>query len=289
MIKLQRAGFTETNLLFIYWLESNCDLPINQLLYDVQKLDIQRLYSKSGFYDKQINGNYFNIDFEKAKTSDLYHKFINDYTKSLYDCDYLILMSHIYKNKEYFQFKDQLNNYYNKYFNHKNYLNKQLFRYWTDNYSASIYKYLDNKKVLIVNSFGSLIYQQYISGNVHKIFPDFPILNNIDYVDFPYTFFNSGPHENFFETLNFYYDLIKQKNFDIALVSCGPYGCILVDLIVKNLNKSAITMGSGITPMFGINPGKDEPFWISEIPKKYIPLEYEKIENGRYWRGKNNK
>jgi hypothetical protein len=280
-MKLQRTGFTEGNLIFIEHLNKN--KTYHKDLDDLRILDINRMYSKAGFYDKSIKGNYFDIDCEKAYQSEVFQKWLSDFSDSLLESDYLEYMSHIRKEEKLKSFRTDLEKFIKELNKEKNTENIKYKNYWIKH--ESIYKFLENKKILVINSFASLIFKQYSIGNVHKIFPNFPKLLDINYLDFPYTFFNDGPHSNFFETLECYFELIKNKNFDLALVSCGPYGCILVEKINKLLNKNAFTMGSGLTPMFGIQPKKCEPYWICEIPKEYIPMGFEKIEKGRYWIG----
>jgi len=280
-MKLQRTGFTEGNLIFIEHLNKN--QISNKDLDELKILDINRMYSKAGFYDKAIKGSYFDIDHNKAYKSTIFQRWINDFSNSLENSDYLEYMSHVRSNEKLKYLRENLENYIKKLNNENNKKNIEYKNYWKK--QESIYKFLGNKKILIVNSFASLIFKQYSSGNVHKIFNDFPRLADIDYIDFPYTFFNNGPHSNFFETLEYYFELIKLKHFDLALISCGPYGCILVDRIVKVLGRDAYTMGSGITTMFGIQPKNHETYWIGEIPREYIPEGFEKIEKGRYWIG----
>lgn len=278
MLKIQRSGFTETNLIFI-----NSLRPIDKLMEELRHLDIQRMYSKAGFYDKTISGTYFDINYQQALTSPVFNKWLEEYKASLINCDYLEPMSHIRAYDKYKPYRKQLNDFIDS-LSHNNIVYQPVYHnYWIK--PEKIYPLLTNQKILIVNSFGSLIVSQYISGNVHKIFPNFPNLLDIDYIDFPYTFFNNGPHGNFFETLEHTLQLIANKTFDIVLVSCGPYGCIMCDRILQRFHKPAYTIGSGITPMFGIQPNKNEPYWISKIPKEYIPDGFEKIEKGRYWIG----
>lgn len=280
-MKLQRTGFTEGNLIFIEYLNKN--QIFNKDLDELKILDINRMYSKAGFYDKSINGSYFDIDHKKAYESAIFQRWIDDFSNSLENSDYLEYMSHVRSQEKLKYLRENLETYIKKLNNENNKKNIEFKNYWKKH--ECIYKFLENKKILIVNSFASLIFRQYSSGNVHKIFNNFPKLADINYIDFTYTFFNDGPHSNFFETLEYYFELIRAKSFDLALISCGPYGCILVDRIVKVLGKDAYTMGSGITPMFGIQPKKYEPYWIGEIPREYMPEGFEKIEKGRYWIG----
>ena len=277
-MKIQRSGFTETNLIFIDSLVSK-----DPELIKLRNLDINRMYSKAGFYDKNINGSYFDLDIDQVLKDDNFNRWLYEYKTALENCHYLEAMSHIRAYDIYKPYRPLLDNFINS-LNHQNSTYVSMFHnYWVKQHK--IYTLLENKKILIINSFGSLIEHQYSSGNTHKIFENFPFFSSIDHIDFPYTFFNNGPHKNFFETLEYIFGLVSSKSFDIALVSCGPYGCILSDRIIKQLNKEAYTMGSGITTMFGIEPNHNEPFWISKIPEQYIPEGFEKIEKGRYWIG----
>lgn len=157
--------------------------------------------------------------------------------------------------------------------------------YWW-NYPV-LFPFLKDQRVLVVNSFDGLIKQQFESKNLSKIHEGFPDITDLLTVKTPFTFFNNGPHDNYQQTIEFIWSeilAIKDK-FDTALVSCGPMGCIITDRIHK-LNKNAIYMGSGLHNMFGISVGNPKnEYWISEIPKEYIPENYEKIEGGRYWKG----
>lgn len=277
-IKLQRSGFTETNLIFI----NSISNPTEDLI-KLKHLDIHRMYSKAGFYDKDINGSYFDLNIDQVIKNDNFNRWLYEHKIAIENCNYLEAMSHIRAYDIYKPYRLELDNFIDS-LNHHNQTYKSMYHnYWVKQYK--IYPLLENKKILIINSFGSLIERQYSSGNTHKIFYNFPFFDNIDYIDFPYTFFNSGPHKNFFETLEHIFSLVSFKYFDTALVSCGPYGCILSDKIIKILHKEAYTMGSGITTMFGIEPNRNEPFWISKIPEQYIPEGFAKIEKGRYWIG----
>lgn len=82
------------------------------------------------------------------------------------------------------------------------------------------------------------------------------------------------------------------RNYDIAIISCGNYSNLLANTIDK-LHKDVIVLGGLIQPYFGIlnkrsRDCKDimdniNEFWITEIPDKYKPKDYMKIENGCYW------
>ena len=117
------------------------------------------------------------------------------------------------------------------------------------------------------------------------LFDNFPKIE-IEPMQFPYTFLNNGPNENSFETIDLIFDKIKKIQFDLAILSCGAYAVLLGERIHNSLKKDAISIGSKITQMFGIDPLKKDKSegWITEIPEKYIPSCYLKIEGGNYWR-----
>ena len=51
-----------------------------------------------------------------------------------------------------------------------------------------IYDFIRYKRVLVVSSFGGLTKQQYDNKNVYKIYPNFPPIKSLDYINFPYCF-----------------------------------------------------------------------------------------------------
>lgn len=116
--------------------------------------------------------------------------------------------------------------------------------------------------------------------NAHKVYPSM-LPFEMKTQTFPYCFFNNGPDRDGFETIERIFNEID-KNFDTALVSIGPYGCILADRL-NSLGKTTLTVGSGLPKVFAVEPGRKEEYWLGEIPEQYIPTDYKKIENGRYW------
>jgi hypothetical protein len=278
-MKIQRSGYTETDLIFCNFLKNQLNIK-DSLLDTIEKNFINWLYTTSGWYDKNINGSYFDIDYISVLNSYVYKEWIHQYSMALKNSDHVTLLFH----------RDQFKDYTDKYLsvfinsfqiNH----DPKLDGYWT--HANTIHHLLKNKKVLVISSFGKLIYNQYISNNIFYINHNFPIFASLEYIDFPYCFFNSGPHQNGLETLDNITNEIQKIDFDIALVGAGSYAAILTDRIHSTLNKSSITMCSGIARMFGIDPGSDEkPYWVTKIPEEYIPKDYIKIESGRYWIGK---
>lgn len=291
-IKLQRPGNTETSLILSKYLISNKIVSS----FGIEKQYIQILYSMCGFYDKSIKGSYFDIDHKKALESNNYNNWLEEYNNSLKNSNYLhpLLDKNAFSGYQTHVIDwiknldvgccSEVNRIFKKNFD---VCGSEEFRpyqgYWW-NYPA-IFPLLEGKRVLVINSFDGLIKKQFESKNLNKIHKNFPEFKDLITIKTPFTFFNNGPHDNYLETIEFVWSQILsiKDNFDVALVSCGPMGCILTGRIHK-LNKDALYMGSGLHRMFGISPSdpKNE-YWIKEIPEEYTPKDYKKIEGGRYW------
>lgn len=265
-MKYLRPGYTESTLLFIdYLLKNNIKIENH-----TQSGMINWLYTTSGFYDRDFSGSYFDFDTKNIATSDNFIKFINEYRNSLMNSDKLHLLLHRVCSEE---------KTVNKFIH--GFQPKDDFFWW--NYKLW-YKILENKSVLLISSFAPLMEQQYVSGNLFKIDPQFPRLANITHYQTPYTFFNSGPNKNFFETLEQIKQQISIIHFDIAIIACGAYAVFLADYC-DVLGKIAIAIGSRMHYMWGIDTTqKENSLWISDIPQEYIPEGHEKIENSRYWK-----
>ena len=272
-MKLQRPGYTESGLCFIDYLKS---LDINEKNYET--FLIKWLYSTSGFYDKSITSyecdfnikkfhpKYCKIEYEEVINSEIFNFWLSSYKNSLFNCEHLIFCLHSHISNKYDSIKQK-------------YLatllpkqNNLLKHFWT--WHHNLYDIIKDKKVLIVNGMADTICSYYLSGKTHNLMKDFPKIETIPIVT-PYSFFNNGPHKNFKETLENVYEKIIEKNFDIAIISYGSYGCILADMIEKNLNKDAITIGSGLNKMFDLKN--------IDITKQTLPENFKLIENGRYW------
>jgi hypothetical protein len=274
-MKLQRPGYTETTLIFLQYLK-NKNIK-DDFVEKEEDVFINWLYSTSGMYDKKIQGSYFDINTEAVRQSNFYQKWIKEYEQAIKNCDFLIPLLHNVKYKETHEIE------FINFLNPKNKENKQYYNYWCDHFV--LYPLIDGKKILVVSSFAELIKQQSLSGNLNKIFNKFPKIE-IESLQFPYTFLNDGPNENSFETLEIIFNEIIKIEFDIAILSCGAYAALLSERIHNTLRKDVISMGSKITQMFGIDPLKKDKSegWITEIPEKYIPNYYLKIEGGNYWK-----
>ena len=287
-MKIIRLGMTETELLFLTYviryqgasITKDIKTHISKFIMNM----VNWLYTTSGYYDKSVNGAYFNFD-AKALNSN-YIKYIEHLAISVKNCEQTQIYIHDGLPMSLFvYFKDA----FIEHFGITNLvlLNDTKFYDRID----SIFERMNNKKVLAISSFDGLIQMQYTSGNVYKIYDKFPPLASLSTVKFPYCFLNNGPHENYFETLDAVFEEIKQIDFDIALLGCGAYGHMLCHLIDSQLGKDAIYIGGSIQTIFGILSKREKDcsnlpvneYWITNIPEEYKPPNYKQIENGCYW------
>jgi len=264
-----RLGMTETTLLFFYYLEQQ---NINNVYYkDGKSILTNWLYTTSGFYDKKIKGSYFDFNFEETRKSEIYNKYFSH-------------LLNILKNNHNFHLQlcfhntdPKIDSLKQEFLNIVNY-NKHP--------PISIFSFMENKHILIINNLGSLMKQQFESGNLHKIHPDFPKnIKSIQYFENGYTFFNNGPDSNILETVDNLFNKIQKYDFDGAIISAGAYSCLLAEMIITKLNKTAFVIGGDLSYCFGISCKRNNinnEFWI-KVPDNLKPPGYEKIEDGCYW------
>lgn len=291
-MKIQRPGNTESNLLFQNFLKNNYPEKYNS---NIEHCFIRWLYTSCGVYDNTVSLN----DIPQIVDSNCYKRWILDYEKALKNSFHIeccignptfnddppeLLETYLRTLNS-----NSLNvNHHIVIHNGGTQFSGYCWDYRLDNEYRAVfsnhYDLLTNKTVLVISAFSELIQYQH-KHNLHKIFKNFPKFDLITYTT-PYTFMNSGPDSNFFETLEHLWSDIQKLNFDIALLSCGNYAAMLADKISTLKNKDAVYMGSGCNRMFGIDPNLDPvkyPNWITTIPSKYIPECYKQIENGSYW------
>lgn len=118
---------------------------------------------------------------------------------------------------------------------------------------------LHGKKVLIVHPFAELIESQY--QNRHAIFPDKEILPDCDLVTVKaiQSSGNTCPEgiKDWFEALDILYNRCMEKDFEVALVSCGSYAVPLAAKL-KQVGKKVIIPGGMMQLMFGIKGARWE-------------------------------
>ena len=170
------------------------------------------------------------------------------------------------------------------FFKYINYLDKQ------SKYS-NIFSFMANKKVLIINNLSPLMKQQFESGNIHKICPEFPEnIKGIVSFENGYSFFNNGPHENILQTYRSLKRKIQKLKFDCVIVSAGAYSSLLAYHISQKLKKDVFCCGGSLPDYFGIitkrtqlfNSNKINEYWVT-VPEEMKPEGYMKIEDGCYW------
>lgn len=276
-MKYLRSGFTDSTLLFFWYIENILKENISGG-EQMQKLLINFLYSTCGFYDKTIIGSYFDFDdkYNEIKESDIYNRFMRKLMKIINNCEFNLNLHKIPNNL--LDFKD----------NFINYLNIRPLSITRE----FVYDKINGKNLLIISSFAELIEYQINSGNCAKIYNDFPKILSVVTYTMPYIFFNgrdnNGIDNNIFETYKRIKTDIKsiKQNYDIAIVASGSYSNLLANVIDK-LNKDVIVLGGNLQDYFGIASKRCKPdnteFWITEIPDKYKPKDYMKIEDGCYW------
>jgi len=172
--------------------------------------------------------------------------------------------------------------------------------YFMDNKNYSFYESFKNKRVLIVTSHYNTTNCQ---TDKHATIFEKPIFHDT-------TIFrvykpaqqNGGNHDN--NSWVYHYDkmttelrdLIKEYDFDIALISSGGFGMLLSDFIYTELNKSVIYVGGALQLFFGIigNRWKSHPIICKLINEHWTKvLENDKpptlvanprlCENSCYW------
>lgn len=245
-MKLQRTGLTEGSLLYNEWLKQ-----FGLYRADTEAEFINWLYSTSGWYDKAIPGSYFDIDVEAVRKSENYQRFLREYREAMLGSDWFHLMLHsswhlngLDKQAEFAKQFSETNK-----------------CYWKD--VPFLNEIVGDQRVLVISSIAPLIIDKYWNEE-----------NELLGYQAPQTHLNTGTHDNSWKTLDkMTRDIEQMKDwFDFAIVSCGAYGVLLTDRIVK-MGKSAATVGSGI---YDIYP-------VDEIPDEFKPKGWEKVEEGRYW------
>lgn len=280
--KILRLGYTETTLLFIYWM-NNIKKENNENLVESKNTLIKWLYTTSGYYDKTIKSDFMNATHGK-EDPEIYVKYMNLLLEFIKNSDISSLALHNLNenNKQYYaEFKQSFN------LKKDTFINNEI-----------IYKFIENKKILIISPFANLIKKQITSGNVAKIYPNMTDVNDIYAYEMIYTFFNNGPQTNIFETLDYIFTDINNKitdDYESVLISCGAYSVLFANKFYE-LGKNVCTIGGDLQTFFGIlnkrtidyyNKNnidiKNKEYWITEIPDEYKPNGYEKIEGGCYW------
>lgn len=130
---------------------------------------------------------------------------------------------------------------------------------------------LAGKKVLVINPFDELIRQQYEKRELlfanKSILPEFTLLTmpSVWYIQK-----GSNPQfKDWFEAMEYMKSQLKQYEFDVAIIGCGPFGFHLAGE-VKRMGKQAVVLGGAVQILFGIK-GKR---WDDYAPVKCLYNEF---------------
>lgn len=152
---------------------------------------------------------------------------------------------------------------------------------------------LKGKKVLVVSPFSKEIRSQYINNREH-IFANINILPDFDLETMDSVWYMSGNKDtrfgSWFEAYEYMKDEIRKRQFDVALLGCGPFGFPLTAEI-KKMGKQAIQLGGAIQILFGIGGKRWDSKSISRLYNDYwirpnaneIPQNAEILDNKCYW------
>ena len=288
-MKIVRLGMTESGILLLVFAYKHCNFSpqIKQQITQLLMSLVNWLYTTSGYYDKAVQGSKFN--FNESAFTENFEDLLSHWELAVSGCHETQFYFHDgFIRGLYDQVKERFHSHYK--INNFKLLNdtKIIDRF------PGIMEQIKGKKVLVVSSFAEMCIQQYTSGNVYKLGIGFPDVKGVVGVTPPYCFLNSGPHQNYFETVSAIFEEIRKADFDIAILGCGVYGHMLTHRIHSDLKKDAIYIGGCVTNVFGIlstrektvGMGKDvktNEYWILTIPDKYKPANFKDIEDGCYW------
>ena len=171
--------------------------------------------------------------------------------------------------------------------------------YWSNNPWSRI---LEDKKVLVIHPFASLIEQQYkdkreLLFDNKQVLPEFD-LKTIKAVQ---SLGGDCEYHDWFEALDSMKKQMDATDYDIVLLGCGAYGFPLA-AHAKRMGKQAVHLGGAIQLLFGIRGKRwDNPdYGIQEFGKQntyktlfndswvypsnnYIPSMATQVEGGCYW------
>ena len=277
--KILRFGFTEFTLLFCYWYQTfynNKTIMKTNNINELKKNMIKWFYTTSGYYDNTIISNYMNAEHKNNIDPLLFNKYFEISFNFIQNCDSFSFGIHYNRDDEVFkEFYNNLN--IKMIHGHEIFFNK-----------------IKDKKILVISPFAKLFKLQFESGNCKKIYNNFPNVNKIYFYTNIYTFFNKGPHNNIFETVDFLIEDITKNipdDYETVVISGGAYSILIAEKFY-NLNKSVYTLGGELQSFFGVLNSRSKSqqkilnnieFYITDIPEEYKPEGYMKIENGCYW------
>ena len=146
---------------------------------------------------------------------------------------------------------------------------------------------LKEKKVLVIHPMENEIISQF--KNRTKLFSK-EVLPDFELITLKSLYFDDEKYNTWELMYNYYIEKIDICDFDVALVSCGPWGMPIASYI-KSKGKQAIHLGGAQQILFGIMGNRwrewqdyqalKNEFWLDKIDNK--PKWADKYENGCYW------
>jgi len=267
-----RTGNTEMTMAYILFLESK-----NFFLADNTKLFWIKYMRTAGYFEGQNN--------QLIVTHNM-SNFIQRYVDSLKMAKLYIMSITIEKFKE-------LNESYVEEFLESLDASEIVIRQSADyNLISTMCK---DKNLFVVSSFAPLMIEQWKSGNLKKIRPNFNP-TEVEGYRFPYLY-NSLEYESSNQALDAICEDLAPlvANSDVVILSCGVYGGF-ISRFVNQLGKNVFYVGGDLQIWFGImgarwrdSVGKQQNFidsseyWITKIPEDYVYSNSSSIESSCYW------
>ena len=275
-IKIIRAGNTELLLCFLLFLEKQSIDFDHSNLYRFLK----HLYASSGYFDQ--------VGSDLDGFTPALELFLNAWKASLQGSELLVLqdslteITHICPELQSAFFDSLI-------------LNKLTYR---NSFDYDLLSQLtQDRRTLTVSPFAPLMQQQYESGNLQHVRPQFKP-SALSTFCFPYLFKNSH-YKNSTQALEQLQSAInkqvEQSHSQSIVLSCGCYGAPLADYFYRK-GLDAFYFGGDLQIYFGIMGNrwrttfekqawfeKQKPYWVMDIPTEFIPSNPESIENACYW------
>lgn len=265
-MKHGRLGFTESSLLFCYYLRNNLKIDTPEFK-QYEHSFLYWLITTSGFYDISFNLNYIGTDN--------YVKLMNEFDTMSKKSTFTRFLIHET------EFSKYLPDFYSNY---------NVVDYSFDSVLSEFNEFVKNKNVLIINPMSELMKHQYESGNLSKI-NNFQMKSIQCYTN-NYTFLNNSTNtdssmknRNSFDYVDSIMEEIDKIECDCVVISCGA----ISSLIANKISKDYLIIGSNLLVFFGIkhermkiHPHETNEYWIN-VPDQYKPTGYKMIEGGCYW------
>lgn len=160
-------------------------------------------------------------------------------------------------------------------------------------FSAPWSRALEGKRVVVIHPFSETIESQYKKRE--QIFDNKDVLPEFELRTVKAVQTLAGVEDErfrtWFEALDYMYDEVMSRDFDIALIGCGAYGLPLA-VRIKRSGKQAVHMGGCLQILFGIKGKRwDDDRFIGKLYNDawVRPGDNERIsnsnvvENGCYW------